>query len=477
MIYLNRRNFFRGMGAGIAALPLASVLQRESDRAYGAGEPLKFVTLYHPHGVSAEYWAMKGTETETSFDISYDNCSLKPFDDATTYGKSYKDKILPIEGIDLLSNANGHDTAGTILTGSRIDGSKKPANISLDQYLAVEKGYGADTRVTSVVLGVGTDSADAGECLSFGAGGAAIPKIIDPVAAFDLLFAGLVLGDDPEASAKAELARKRGTSVLDFVRSDLESLKLRVSSNEKLKLDQHLTALRDIEKQFQNTTGMACTVPTRPSPYASLKRYNGGEPFFDAITDNFVDLIAQAFACDITRFATLYMNDLSYAGNPIGLDPDNHSAVAHTYSASTIGNDGHSATGTPATWIPLAKFNGYMYGKIARLMMKLDSFGILDSTIIYASSDMGNPSLHSTKNVPTLIAGGANGKFTMGRRLRVAADCLGSNEWCNPGESTYNPISNSKILVSIAQAFGDNINSFGTQPDVALTTGALSELG
>ena len=72
--------------------------------------------------------------------------------------------------------------------------------------------------------------------------------------------------------------------------------------------------------------------------------------------------------------------------------------------------------------MPLAKFNRYSYGKIALFMQKLAAAGVLDNTLIYASSDMGNPALHSTRNVPTVLAGGAAGtKFRMGRRLKMAA--------------------------------------------------------
>ena len=116
---------------------------------------------------------------------------LQPFDDAATYGQSFKSKILPIEGIDLMSNANGHDTAGTILTGSYIEGGK-PKNSSLDQYMAVERKLGASTRVTSIAVGVGDDGTQAGNTLSFGPGGAPLPKIIDPVQAFNTLFSGYV---------------------------------------------------------------------------------------------------------------------------------------------------------------------------------------------------------------------------------------------------------------------------------------------
>jgi hypothetical protein len=90
---------------------------------------------------------------------------------------------------------------------------------------------------------------------------------------------------------------------------------------------------------------------------------------------------------------------------------------------------------------------------------------------------MGNPALHSTRNVPTVLAGGLNGKFRMGRRLKLKADCPTESPWCSPTDATFTPVTNNKLLVSIAQAFGEDINTFGTQPDPALTTGALSEVG
>ncbi len=478
----SRRAFLRAMGAGFAALPFSRLLENSVAQAAGEALPLKFVTIYHPHGISAEYWAMKAGDSETSFDIKYDNCSLQPFDDAATYGKSFKDKILIVEGIDHLSNANGHDSAGTILTGSRIEGGTKPQNISLDQFLAVSKGLGSATRVTSLALGVGVDGTAAGQTLSFGEGGVALPKIIDPAKAFDLLFEGVVVGSDPGANAEAERKRKQSQSVIDYAKWDINRLRTKLAPAEQQKLDQHLTSLSELEKQLKGGAGGVgggeCMVPTRPdgSKFPQLKQYNGGEPYFDAITDAHIDVLAQALACDLTRFATLYMNDLSYAGNPLDLPVDNHGAVAHTYNASPVGNNGRPGDGDPASWLPLAKFNRYSYSKVARLMQKLDELGALDSTLIYVTSDMGNPSLHSTRNVPTVLAGGAGGKFRMGRRVKLKADCPADSPWCGENDAVFAPVTNSKLLVSIAQAFGVEVNEFGTQPDPALVRGALSEL-
>lgn len=475
---LVRRSFLKSVGAGLLGFPLIDMLADSVAQAAGEELPLRFITIYHPHGLAAEHWVMRSSDTETNFDLKFENSSLAPFDDAASYGKSFKDKILVIEGVELLSGANGHDTAATILTGSRVSG--KPSNSSLDQVLAVDKKLGAQTKLASIALAVGSDGSEAGTTLSYGAGGAPLPKIIDPMKAFDLLFSGFVPTNDPGAAAAAARQRALGKSVIDFVNKDVSRLHGRVGPREQQKLDQHLTSIRELEKQFEEqTAGTGCVVPAKPnaSAFPKIKQYNGGEPYFDVITDTFVDMLAQAMACDVTRFATLFMADLSYSGNPLGLPADNHGSVAHTYSGSPVGSDGQPVgSGNPASWLPLAKFNRYSYGKVARLMQRLDELGVLDSSLIYASSDMGNPALHSTRNVPTVLAGGVNGKFRMGRRLKMQADCPASSPWCNPDSAEFKASPNNKILVSIAQAFGTDITSFGTQPSPTLTTGDMAEL-
>ncbi len=486
-----RRSFLRAVGAGFAASPLLPFLRiLEDSVAHAAGEtpPLRFLTMYHPHGVAAETWTMRGADSETNFDLTFTEpasgaiCPLQPLD-------RHKSRLLIVEGIDLLSNTFGHNSAGTILTGSRINASlHRTGNSSLDQFLAVEHGLGKATRVTSIELAVGTDNAVTGETLSYGAGGVPLPKIIDPVQAFDRLFGGLVLSDDPATRAAALRDQRLGKTMVDFLNADARRLKARLAPPEQRKLDQHMTALADVEKQLAPmTTGTRACPSGLPSPlrpaasrFPKLKRYFGGEPYFDAITDAHIDLIALAFACDVTRFATLLLGDLSYEGNLLGLPPDNHGNVAHAYDGSPTGTDGipagSGALGTPATWALLAKFNRYAYGKVARMMDKLTEYGVADSTLIYASSEMGNPSVHSTRNVPTVLAGGVNGKFRMGRRLKAPADCAAANLACKPGDAAFTGTANNHLLVSIARGFGVAIDSFGTQPNDADTNGALAGL-
>lgn len=503
-----RRSFLRAVGAGAAALPFYRLLEDHVAKAYGETLPLRFIGVYHPHGIAAEYFAMQyaaepwpggpvsttpdtvttsnGVATSTNFSITYPNCSLQPFDDATTYGKSYKNKICVIEGIDHLSNANGHNSAGTIFTGSTIDESAlKPANSSIDQFLAVENKLGAATSVTSIQLSVGDNGTQAGTTLSYSKGGIALPKIPDPVQAYTALFGNFAAPDN--AAAQAALARQQalGTAVANCAYADVQSLYGKLAAPEQQKLQAHLDALSDLKKSFAATklTGSQCTVPAKPNAadFPHLLRYQNGEPYFDAISKAHIALLAQAFACDITRFATLFLGDLSYAGNPLSLPADNHGQVAHTYNGSAVGSDGQPVgNGDTGTWQLLAKFNKYIYGLIATLMQQLDAMGVLDNTLIYASSDMGNPARHSTRNVPTVLAGGANGLITMGRRLRMTPDCPSASPWCGPTDNAnppdYTPISNNHLLVSIANMFGVQVNTFGTQKNTADFTGPLPGL-
>jgi hypothetical protein len=134
-------------------------------------------------------------------------------------------------------------------------------------------------------------------------------------------------------------------------------------------------------------------------------------------------------------------------------------------------------TSPPNVQRAVASMNRYYYGKVARLMQRLQDAGILDSTVILMGNEGGQGGPHSIRHVPIVMAGGANGAIRMGRRIvspgRVArpgtfcaaADGKSILQQCGPNAanmSFHNP-----ILVAVANAFraaaGDApITSFGT---------------
>jgi hypothetical protein len=449
MTELTRRAFLSALGASGALCGF--------ERASGApvsrtsGRPLRLVCVYMPHGRAHELF-----QPRDGFDIAFPDATLGPFDDPGTYGRSFKNELLVVDGVDLSAGiavgTTGHDAPRAIFTGSGADGK----NPSVEQFLADEQGLGAETPHTSVVLGVGNDASDIGSNVSWARGGTPIPKWIDPAQTFAELF-GTPLGAKKE---ELERERKAGKSVLDAVRADLARLAARAPASERATIDQHAQALREIEKRLVGVR-RDCSAPDAPDPakFPRLRAFGGGEPYLDGVTDLQIDLLARALACDITRFSSLFLADLTRTGLVPDLPIDIHGDVAHRYDART---DKHP--GRPETWRALGIQNRYAHSKVARLLKRLDEAGVLSDTIVYASSDMGDPALHSSRNVPTLLFGGTGGPFKMGRYIDLR----------RPGK--YEGTPNNRILVSLCQAFGVKTNRFGNAADAAIVTGRLEEL-
>lgn len=458
-----RRAFLRTVGSAAVALPFFRLL--EGSAVGQSTDVLRLVTVYHPHAASSPLFGRQSGESETNFSLTYADSVLSPLE-------PFKSRVTPIEGIDLL-HGNGHDAPPTIFSAGT-------SHESIDQYLAVTRGLGDATLVTSLVLSVGTgDSTDRTNAISLGSGGAVVPQIASPARAFDKVFAGYapVAGGGGEADALH--AYEQGKSTLDFLRADLSRLNARLAHPEKYKLEQHTSALRDIEKRLeaqQNAamggdmspgTGGGCTASARPTEYPSYSTWNNGGPHADEDHNLHIDILAQAIACDITRFASFFQGDLSrgaVAGtgleNSSGytMDIDVHNSMAHQYNPSDR-----------STWARLGVQNRYSYGKLALLMQRLDELGVLDSTVILMAGDMGDPALHSSRNVPVVVAGGgANGRLKMGRRIKLADDCPPGEPYCQ-NKATF---SMAKLLTSVTNAFGVSAGGFGAES----SSGGLSEI-
>jgi hypothetical protein len=445
-----RRRFLQALfGVGLApllgGLLWAGRVSAEPER--GAPRARRFIGVYAPHGRALEYWV-----PGAGFDLRYENCSLQPFDDAGSFGRSFRDQLVVIEGLDLAAGIEagtvGHEGARVLLTGSAADGDSP----SIDQYLAVERGLGAATPHSSLVLAVGAAETDIGSNLSYLGGGRPVPKRIDPSEVYDAVFGELILPADPAAAARVRNQREQRRSSLDFLGAQLSELARQLPPAEAARLDQHLTAQRELERRLHQFE-VACRVPERPVRFERVRTGSGAARFFDAITNLQVDLLAQAMACDVTRFGTLFLNDLSRTRLIDGMPEDIHFDVAHRYRAR-----GDQQPGRPETWLPLAKQNRYAYGKVARLLQRLAEQGLLGDTVVYVSSDMGDPARHSSSSVPTLVAGGA---FRGGRHLVAKAGAQAANN---------------HLLVSICNAFGDPRERFGQARNPAIVSGPLAEL-
>jgi len=444
-----RRQFLLALGA--ALLPgevLANMAPGPvAPRPTAKARAKRFIGLYMPHGRAAELFLPR-----PDFQLDYEDAILAPFVDSERYGRSFRDDLLVIDGLDLaagfLTGNVGHDGPRVLFTGAGSNGK----NASIDQFLAVDRRLGDVTPVPSLVLGIGNDDRGITSSLSYGRGGTPLPKLIHPAATFDALF-GAALTGSPEAAAAR---RKRAMSALDFLRGDLARLRSLSPASERQRLEHHQTALRDLERRLSPAANR-CDPPPRVTreAFPRYRAYGGGERSFDAITDLQIELLVRGFACDLTRFATVMLADLSRTAVDPELPSDVHQDVAHRYVARD-----ERQPGSPATWRALARQNRYSCSKVARLVGLLHEQQLLDETLVLASSDMGDPARHSSRSVPTLVLGaGVRGGrvLALGDRNRVTAQRL------NP---------NNRLLAHICQRFGVMVTRFGDS-SAEITDGVL----
>jgi hypothetical protein len=228
------------------------------------------------------------------------------------------------------------------------------------------------------------------------ANGTPLPKEVNPAALFDRLFAGGVGTVNDEAAARR---RHYGQSVIDAVRADATRLRTRIGKNDNAKLDEYLAGVRDLETRIQ-TSSVACTPGARPGPPADIR---------DRVR-LMLDLSVLAFSCDLTRVITFgYENTVTEQTHPfVGVNEGYHIGVTHNQPGA-----------------PYAAVNKWIVSQLAYLLGKLkstqDATGsgtLLDNSIVYFASELGEGSSHSDQDIPIIVAGRGGGAIpTQGRLL------------------------------------------------------------
>lgn len=457
----SRRQFLKLMGSAGAMAGFSRLLWPQVAEAAGPA-PLRFCGIMSPHGLVPETWAPQGGETD--FNIAFDGCVLKPFD-------VHRAKLLVLTGLDYRVlyeyGTTGHEGGPVaFLTGSKRDtrnGEYYPNSASIDQFLADK--LGSQTRFRSVALNVYEQfgAQHVYNTISFTSTGDRVPWERSPKAFFNRIFAGLTGGMASQADLRALERRK---SLLDYLVKDATRLQTKLAGPEQQKLNLHLDALRDIERRINSMSLVTCSKPATPAE-GSLSDANN----IPTLAQLHFDLLAQAFACDLTRFATVMMT--SYPMPFLGVTENVHDDLAHRIDVT----DPTERTRVRTT---LSKCHTWYAQQVANFATKLNGFNegggtVLDHSLILYGNELGNPSGHSNLGVPTVVVGGVNGKWRMGRylKLRTTSDQQALGNWSGSGQKAPNTIAHNKLLVSIAQAFEQDVTTFGQADYMGPMTGLV----
>jgi len=404
---ISRRTTLKGLGTAIALPLLDAMSPRSLVAAERAAEPLRMAFLYVPNGKHMPDWLP--TSEGTGYALPK---TLQPL-------AGLKDEFCVLSGLThQKANANG-DGGGdharaltTFLTGTqarKTDGADIRAGVSVDQIAARE--FGKVTRFAS--LEVGADAgAQSGNCdsgyscayssnIAWRSENQPVAKEVDPKLIFDRLFTSGRPGESAEARARRERYNK---SILDLVGEDARRLQRNVGIADQRKLDEYLTAIRELETRIAK----AAEAPDGKS--LPLDRPRGIPASYEDHLRILGDLVVLAFQTDTTRVSTLvFANEGSNRSYPFLDVPEGHHDLSH-----------HE--GKEEKQAKLQRINQFHVTQFAYFLERLRSVRegdqtLLDRSLIVYGSGIADGNAHNHNNLPIILAGKGGGLVTPGRHI------------------------------------------------------------
>ena len=434
---LGRRSFLRGLGATVALPFLQSLAPR--GLAATARPPVRLGFLYVPNGVNMREW----TPAATGVDYTLPH-TLQPL-------APHKNDILVLTGLAQDKGRNNGDgagdharAAGSWLTGAQPLKSESSAirlGVSADQVAA--EAFRKQTRFASLELGL-EPGRQGGKCdsgyacaysnnISWRNEGSPSGKEISPRLVFERLFSSANPTVAGEESARRQRYRK---SVLDFVMDDARDLSAKVGGSDKQKIDEYLTAVREIEMRVE-----AAERSVKLAQDAGLiEGYDVPEQVPESFSEHstlMMDLMALAFQTDTTRVSTCMLanegSNRSYRNLSI---TRGHHELSHHQN-------------NPDNLRQIRDINTFHVEQFAYLINKLKSIPdgegtLLDNCMLLYGAALADGDRHEHENLPLLMAGRGGGSILPGRHIRYANE----TPMCN-------------LLVSMLQRAGVNVARHG----------------
>jgi hypothetical protein len=408
-----RRTFLKGVGTAMA-LPLLEAMAPPVKLLAATGEsrdPVRMAFLYVPNGVNMADWTPKGEGTE--FELPY---ILEPL-------KAHQQGLQVLSGLAHRKADPNGDGAGdharasaSFLTGMQ---ARKTAardirvGVSVDQVAAAKLGN--LTRLPSLELscdkGQQAGSCDSGySCayqfnLAWKTATMPLPPEINPRAVFERLFSNGILSESEETRAARQATHK---SILDFVLEDARQLHSKLGATDRRKLDEYMTAVREIEQRIERAEKFGNATPDYAKP--------GGVPGdYEQHLRVMFDLLALAFQTDTTRVATFMIaHDGSNRSYPFIGVSDGHHDLSH-----------HG--GNQEKKKKIATINHFHVSQFAYFLEKLKSIkegegSLLDNCMVVYGSGISDGNAHNHHDLPVVLAGRGGGSLTPGRHVRYAKD-------------------------------------------------------
>jgi hypothetical protein len=417
---MNRRRFLlRSLGTTLALPGLPSLMAK----SVGANTA---VQVAKGAGVGARRFVAIGNLLGFQVKSLFPNTPGKAYEKTTLLEPLWdnRNQMTLFRGLDH-GIKGGHFAVHSFLSGVlNSEAQNRPdGNVTIDQYLADEVGF--ETRFPS--LTVGSEGGIHGGCqIAWTKSGVRVPPITGPADLFERLF----ISDSKDRQERRVQENKVQASILDSVLDEANSLSRKVNKEDKDKLDEYLTSVRDVEKRLE----LRKRWTTQPKPKAPFDKPANRNAVEDLPL--LYELIALALQSDSTRIATLEIGG-DFMPQHLGIKKDYHGLSHH-------GNDAESI----ASLITLEKYQIQHFGKFLTRLSKLNDGDrmLLDSTTVLFGSGMGDANVHKNSDLPIILAGGG---YKHGEFRQVPREGINKVPLCN-------------LFVDIAQKMGVETDSFGS---------------
>ena len=393
-------------GAGVAmslpwleSLPvwgMTASTESATDDTAASPTPKRFAALFMACGVNADHWWAKGSGAEMEL-----SRTLAPLE-------SLKSKVNVINGL-FNKNATGvgihPGQTGNILSGAALQkGSELRGGISVDQMLA--NHLGQETAQPALVLGCEQPVTGYHETnfsmaysshISWQNATSPVPMEVYPSLAFDSLF--------------DNRGNRRNQSVLDRVQEHASSLSRQVSAADRIRLEEYLTSVREVEKRIEQARSDQDKAANRAvengTPLVTMRRPDNGLP--EDIREHMklmCDIVALAFQTDKTRIATLLLcRDISGLFYPFLDVRKAHHSASHDDKSDDF-----------------ERISRYYVSQMAYLAARLEEMkegegSVLDNSCLIFVNNMWSGNRHDSNRLPLFTVGGLGGTLATGRVL------------------------------------------------------------
>jgi hypothetical protein len=420
---LARRCFLRGAGVSLA-LPMLDCMSPLFAQA--PAPPRRMLIIANNLGVLPKYFFPRTAGKDYE---------LSPYLSALA---QFRSDFTVFSGLSHPGVTGGHSADNCLLTAAR--GAFKSGfrnSISFDQFVA-EK-LGPVTRFPTLSLGVNIDKGN--RSLSWTRDGVLLPAEDSAPKLYERLF---VQGDEEAVAQQIHRLEKRG-SILDTLMDETRRFSRRLGSDDKARLDQYVTSVREVEQRLQTARAWE----TRPKPVATQPPPADiqDKKLFFAKFDLMLSMAQLALESDSTRIVTLMAD--AFVTPALALNET---------TSSTESYHGLSHHGQAEEKVrQLQEIDRCQMALLAKTLSRLTDVKengerLLDRTMVFYGSNMGDANIHDNTNLPILLAGGG---FKHGQHISFARD--NNAPLCN-------------LFVSMMQRMGVEADAF------ASSTGRLTGL-